>query len=236
MVTKTCPHCGGSVQAEADRPLALCPYCGKPYAKAESAAPSGLEKQLKACKNPKQKYQKIMEALARDPNGFEANEALLYHGRLHEPMTGRGVDYAIIKCHLLSVLDHPEIYNEDKRKEKYDELLRGPQLLKTMSLAADAKGFFAAYLRRLSHEYVDLFLRGDSQNSRSAFGFFKSNSTVAKNCAIAVRRMLRNMPETPYLDDEQRAILWDALVDGYLTVFPGEGEEFEAYAATHEDD
>lgn len=224
MVTKTCTHCGGSVQAEADRPLALCPYCAKPFAKAESAAPSALQKQLKALKTPKQKYALIMEALAREPNDFDANEALLYHGRLHEPMTGRGIDYAIIKCHLISVLDHPEIYNEAKLKEKYDELLRGPQLLKTMALAADPEGFFIAYLRRLTFEYIDLFIRGDSQYSRTAFGFFKSNSAIAKNCLAPVRRMLRNVSKTPYLDEAQRLLIRDAIMDGYRAAFPGDAE------------
>lgn len=225
MITRTCAYCGGKVHAEGDRPLTICPYCAKPFPEEEKVSSSDLEKRLKAMDSPKKKYKLIMEALQNDPDDFEANKALLYHGRLHEPMKGSGVDYSIIKSHLLSVLEYPETYREEILREKYEELLRGPQLLKTMRLAPDAESFFWTYLRRLAFEYIDLFIRGDSRYNRSAFGIFRSNSTIARKCAVPVRRMLQNVKSTPYLDDTQRMILKDAIIDGYHVSFPGAEEQ-----------
>jgi len=188
--------------------------------------PSELETSLQKTQKPKEKYRLIMEALAKNPNDFQANEALLYHGRLHEALlrSSRGkIDYSAIPCHLLSVLDKPEDYTTAIIDAKFEELLQGDQLKKTMRLSENPDAFFVGYLKRMAFEYINLFIQGDSQNSRSAFGFGKSQASVAKACAAPVRRMLSNLKHARQIDDAARDVLRAAIVDGYGTIFSGFG-------------
>lgn len=94
----------------------------------DRGGPSALQERLRGVRDPRKRYKILCEALAQDPDSFEANEALLYHGRLHEPLRaarGGGIDYSLIKCHLFSAFDTPEKYSAQALREKYDELLRG---------------------------------------------------------------------------------------------------------------
>ncbi len=222
MMTIRCGACGGEMQAAEGRTPKLCPYCGKPFdgtAPKNPPGPSPLDERLAAERNPKKKYAMICAALDNAPDDFFANRALLYHGRLHEPMHGGGLDFSIIKCHLLSVFETPEKYKKEARDAKLDELLRGAQLRKTMALAPDADAFFAEYLGKLAYEYIDLFIRGDSANSRVAFGFLRPPDALARRCAEPVRKMLRAVGETDRLTGAERALLLSALRDGYQKVF-----------------
>ena len=222
MTAIQCEKCGESMQAQEGKTPRLCPFCGSPYAEeADPLAPSPLDAQLSQVRDPKKKYRMIQEALSAAPDDFAVNRALLFHGRLHEPMRGRGIDFSIIKSHLLSVFETPEAYDDATLSGKYDELLRGPQLQKTMALAPDPQAFFEAYLRRLAWEYVDLFIRGDSRNSQTIFGFSRSPDSTARRCAWPVRRMLNAIRDSGRLDEKTRALLLDAVREGYLGLFPG---------------
>jgi len=210
------------MQAEEDKMPRLCPFCGNPFAEeADPLAPSPLDTQLSQMRDPKKKYKLIQEALSAAPDDFTVNRALLFHGRLHEPMRGKGIDFSIIKCHLLSVFEQPEAYDDARLAEKYEELLRAPQLQKTMALAPNPQAFYEAYLRRLAQEYVDLFIRGDSRNSQTLFGFSRSSESAARRCAESVRRMLNTIRESNRLDEKTRALLLDAVRTGYTGLFPG---------------
>lgn len=219
-----CPQCGGEMHAQEGRTPRLCPYCGTPLPAETAAGPSALQERLRGVRDPRKRYKILCEALAQDPDSFEANEALLYHGRLHEPLRaarGGGIDYSLIKCHLFSAFDTPEKYSAQALREKYDELLRGEQLLRTMALAPDAEAFFDGYLHRLAFEYIDLFLREDSRNAHVLFSFHRSQDSVARRCAAAAERMLENIRACGELDDRQRAVLLSAVRAGYERVFPG---------------
>ncbi len=221
MTVIRCTHCGGEIQHPGGPAPRFCPFCGQPLAASTQAAPSPLETALAAEKNPKKKYKMIQDALAKTPNDFFANRALLFHGRLHEPMRGRALDFSIIKCHLLSVFEKPESYTDAQIDEKLSDLLHSDQLKRTMSLSDDAELFYIEYLRRLAYEYVDLFIRGDSRYSRVAFGFHRSPDSLARACADPVRRMLRKIDASPHLDETSRGLLLSAVRDGYARVFPG---------------
>lgn len=221
-----CAHCGKTMRAgEGEKPR-LCPYCGKPYAAESQAAsePSALDIRLKAERNPKKKYSMIQDALQKSPDDFFANRALLYHGRLHEPMRGRHLDFSIIKSHLLSIFDTPEKYTQAQVEEKARELLHDPQLEKTMALAPDAEAFYAEYLSHLAFEYVDLFIRGDSKYSHVAFGFGRSPHATARACAEPARRMLQAIGDSDLLDAKARALLLSAIREAYAKVFAGYGD------------
>lgn len=221
-MTMPCPVCGGIIQQEAEQPVRFCPFCGHTLDAAEKAAPSEWMLRLESAKKPAQKYAIIQEALRANPDDFEANQALLFHGRLHEPMASKkGLDYSIIKCHLLSVFHTPQAYTDAALDAKYDELLRGEQLRRTMALSPDPDGFFIAYLQRLAYEYVDLFIRGDSQNSRIAFGFGRTPHSLAKKCAAPVRKMLETIDDTERLTARERTLLLHAVRQGYARTFAG---------------
>ncbi len=223
MRTIQCSKCGGEMQVPEGQAPRLCPYCGKSLAEnLQSKAVSELEARLSAERNPKKKYKMIQEALAAEPDSFEINRALLYHGRLHEPMKGRDVDFSIVKCHLFSIFEKPDAYSPKELDAKYEELLDGPQLKKTIALAPDGDAFLVEYLRYLAQDYVDLFIRGDSRNSRMVFGFARSADATAKLCGEAVSMMLKNLQASERVDDNQRLILRQAILDGYSAIFPGQ--------------
>jgi hypothetical protein len=218
MQTLQCPHCGGEITYETGRIPRLCPFCAAAFAATDPAAPdSPLEARLKAETRPKKKYAMIQAALRENPDDFAANRALLFHGRLHEPMRGHQVDFSIVKCHLMHIF-------EDGADDAaaYEELLRGEQLRRTMALSGDGDAFFAAYLRRLAYEYIDLFIRGDSRNTRGALGFALRAETVAERCAGAVRRMLEGVMGSARLDEGEKLMLLEAVRDGFARAFPGE--------------
>ncbi len=213
-----CAKCGGEMQVPEGQVPRLCPYCGSSLT---SPSVSPLEERLRAERDPKRKYRIIQETLAASPDDFDANKALLFHGRLHEPMR-KALDFSILKCHLLTVFDTPDEYSPQGLDDKYEELLQGPQLRKTMALAPDADAFFAEYLHRLAREYVDLFIRGDSKVAHAAFGFPRSQDSVARICADRVSRMLRAVAVSDRLDANTRLLLRQALLDGFSALFPGQ--------------
>lgn len=222
-----CPHCGMDVQKTSAVPARFCPFCGKTLGNA-AQGPSDLEKRIQAEKNPKKKYKIIQDALAAAPDDFDANLALLYHGRLHESLThGNKLDYAIIKCHLLSIFHTPDQYTPQELDAKYEELLRGPQLQKTMALAPDPDALFAEYVYALAAQYVDLFIRGDTRNNSVGFGFMRSQASLARRCAPIVRGMMAMIAGEERMTLPERQLFAAALREGYARSFPGHMGELD---------
>lgn len=223
MQPANCPNCGKAFpvgNSSSTSAIRFCPYCGQ--STAATSMPSALAERLQNEKKPKKKYAIIQEALAQSPDDFEANKALLYHGRLHEPLTTRhAVDFSIVKCHLFSVFHTPEAYTPDQLDAKLSELLRGEQLRRVMALAPDGGQFFLEYLGRLAFEYVDLFIRSDSKYSRIAFGMGRTPESTARKCAEPVRDMLDAIRQSDHLSDEDRPLLLAAVRNGYARVFSG---------------
>ena len=231
MLEMKCPQCGGTMQVEEGRFLRACPYCGAPLERGGEApaweipGPSELETRLEKEQNPKKKYKLIQQALERDPDDFCANRALLYHGRLHEGLmrSRGGPDYSIIKCYLLNIFEAPEKYSESELDEKYEELLRGAQLKKVLSLCGDEELFMRDYLNHLCMQYVELFIRGETRNSTLAFGIRRTLDSTAKLCAVPVRKMLETLRVTPRLNgnENERAMLLGSIRASYEALFPG---------------
>lgn len=229
MTSMECIHCGSTIAVEEGQQLRFCPFCGKPLTAEQG--PSDLEKRIHAEKKPKKKYAIIQEALRVNPDDLEANRALLFHGRLHEPMTrGSGIDFSIIKCYLLHIFDDPSAYSDAVLDAKYDELLRDAQLQRTMTLSGDPETFFADYIGRLAFEYIDLFLRGDSKYASVAFGFARSMDSIARRVAPVVRHMLDEIAISARLTGEERALLLTAVREGYGRVFPGQQKNLDTEA------
>ena len=219
-----CTFCDAEIQTEEGRMPNFCPFCAQPFAQNGSTpAFSALQERLSAIKKPKDKYALIMRTLMEKPDDFEANEALLFHGRLHEPMRGKSLDFSIVKCYLFSAFATPEQFSQGQLSEKYEELLHGPQLVKTMSLSPNADQFFQSYLNRLALEYIDLFICGDANISRLPFGLAsRSKESIAKRSIAPVVKMLRNVNGALQLPEDMRAKLRTSLISGYTSLFPRE--------------
>lgn len=238
MLEMKCPACGGTMQVEEGRLLRACPYCGAELLHETGKAawqipgPSDLEKRLAKEQNPKKKYKLILAELEKNPDDFGANRALLYHGRLHENVMKRGgsLDYSIIKCYLFNIFESPERYTEAELDERYAELLEGEQLQKVLSLCGDADVFFRDYIRTLSAQYIELFIRGESRNSTYAFGFRRSLDSTARLCSEGVNKMLRTIAGSARLNgrEEIRALLLSAVREGYNALFPGKSAYLES--------
>lgn len=234
MLEMKCPQCGGAMQVEEGRLLRSCPYCGAQLLRDENkpARPipeeTELEKKVAKEANPKKKYKMILAALEENPDDFGANRALLYHGRLHENLMRRGgaIDYGIIKSYLLNIFESPDRYTEKELDERYFELLQGEQLQKVLSLCDDPDAFLADYLGRLSAQYVELFIRGESRNSTVMFGIRRSLDSTAKMCAGSVRKMLTNLRESQRLNghENERAMLISSVRGAFDTLFPGKSD------------
>lgn len=217
-MTNVCAYCGHSLQVPEG---SFCPYCGERISEPTQAEPSELALLLEKEKNPKKKYKLIQAALSRNPDDFEANEALLYLGRLHEPLRGKDIDFSVIKCHLLCIYDEPERLRPDTIEQKWAELFEGEALRRVMALSGDEKGFFVGYLRRLAREYVELFIRGSNRYASFAFGIPRPPDSMARSCGVPVARMVERVAADERLPEETRQILVDALQKGYAAVFPG---------------
>jgi len=219
----SCPYCGCFLSPIREGKAVFLREEKKPAAAqtASSSEAEALVRQAQQQKDPKKRYKLLCQALERFPEEFSVHEALLYHGRLHEPLCGKGIDYSIIKCHLLSIFEQPGAYTSSQRKEKLDELLRGPQLVKTMALAPHPEAFFEGYLRRLAKEYLELFIQGSRSNQQVLFAFHRSQASQAQRCAESVRVMLREAGNAPDVPENVKGILCAALRESFSQLFPG---------------
>ena len=205
----------------ADEEAKFCSSCGAPMTGTTPAAPSPFAERLAKETKPARQYAIIQEALEENPDDFEANEALLFLGRLHEKRRGRDIDFSVIKCHLLCIYDGPERLSASEYGAKHHELFEGEQLRRTMALAQNPAAFFGAYLARMAREYIDLFIRGDNRYATWGFGFSRSMDSLAKSCAEPVRQMIERIRADDLLDDAGRERMARAVADGYAGVFPG---------------
>ena len=148
-----CPRCHKEVPA-AD--AVFCPFCGAPVSHKPHTVPDEVKKALaKADKteDPQKKFAILTEAEKQYPDSLEIAEELLFLGRLHE-RSPRKIDFSVIKCFLLHMYLTPEDFSEEKKGEMRQEIFHHPQLMKCLSLAADADIYMRRYLEKLSAAFV----------------------------------------------------------------------------------
>lgn len=237
MLPMICPYCGGRMELE-ERTLCAfsCPYCGgglipckngkawilNPGEKTEQddgqAQAEKLVKQATAERDPVKAYGLLTKADALYPDSLAVQRALLYQGRLHE-RSPKKMDLSVIKCYILHVFDQPENLSADKRQSMLEELFQHPQLIKCLSLAEDQDQFMQDYLLHISRSYVSLFLKGNSQYTRSIFGF--STGKAEKVLAVPAARMIRTIRAAEELELSQRVMLEKAFYQGFVLEMDG---------------
>lgn len=213
----TCPHCGAELTHQLNGvTVAFFPVVKKRPEREEVLA---LLEKAEAQPDPKKKHKLLQEAIALDPESYQANLALLMLGKLYERDRRPG-DYRMIKCYLLHMFEEPGQHSEEERAEMVRELTADPLLLRVMALSADEQAFWREYLGRLSMEYLNVFVKGRNGISRLAFGIPRSGKDVARGVAAVTRVMIRNVSEERQLEALQRQQLRDTLRETYLTMFP----------------
>lgn len=215
-----CPHCGKNLDALTG--AAFCPFCGgavEPILEKAGTAPEPREVQdlvsrVENMADVKKKHQLLVEAQEKYPDSLAIAQELLFMGRLHE-RGGRDVDFSIIKSYLLMLYLRPEEFTQKRQDELREELLRHPLLERCMALSGDPAAFFHRYLMRLSGDFIDLFLRGDSRYMRRIFGF-GLDSQAPKYLAGPVANMLLNMRQDEKLTESQREELMRVMYQAYM--------------------
>lgn len=211
-----CPSCGKTIERQTG--AAFCPFCGGSLA---SKAPDATEPQAVRdllaetadMTDLRKKHQLLLEAEKEYPGSLAIAQELLYMGRLYERNRGNA-DFSIIKCFLLNLYLTPEHLPKKRQEEMRTELFSHPQLLKCMELSDDPEGFLREYLLRMSHEFITLFVRGDSRYSQRIFGF-SLGGNPAKLFSTPAAKILLAMRQDNHLTPQQR----DVLMRQFYTAF-----------------
>ena len=94
------------------------------------------------------------------------------------------------------------------------ELFHHPDLDRCLGLCGDQNAFLIRYLTRLSNQFIELFLKGNSQYMHRYFGF-GLESRAAKYLAEPSARMLAAISADAELTDCQRALLKNAFFNAF---------------------
>ena len=211
-----CAKCGKETEKQAE--VAFCPFCGgalgtQPTAKQEPQAVCDLLVQADGMTDIRRKHDLLLQAEKDYPDSLAISQELLHMGRLYERGT-KNADFSIIKCFLLMAYLKPSDFPATRRKELLNEIFHHPQLEKCLALAQDRDAFLRAYLLRLSKEFIQLFLRGDSRYMRRIFGI-GMDSRASKLLAEPAADILQAIS----LDEEQAPELRTMLAQQFYEAF-----------------
>ena len=213
MVEILCPHCHKSIGAAED--AAFCPFCGE---RLKTDGPDLTAVQNES--NPVKKHEMLLAQLQQHPDSLAVAEEILLLGRLYD-RGKKGLDFSVIKCYVLNVYLDPEEMKPDQREALRREIFDHPDLSRCLKLADDPDAFLRRYLRRISEEFIRLFLQGSSKHMRMFFGF-TNEAKAPKNLAVPAARILKAMQNDATLTDAQKTVLMQAFYTAFQTRLDGE--------------
>lgn len=214
----TCPHCGAQLTHQLNG--ATVTFFPMVEQQQEQEDVKALLQKAEEEQDPKKKHALLEEALALNPDSYQANMALLLLGRLYERDKHPG-DFRVIKSYLLNVFEAPGDHPAEEALSMLQELMEHPQVLRTLNLAPDEQLFWDEYLGNLSDMYLSIFIRSRSGVSKLAFGIPRSSKDIARTCGAIVGRMMLQIAEEDRLDALQRQRIRQALRRTYARSFPG---------------
>ena len=198
-----CPRCGAETEAQQNESFA-CGHCGGwlscvPNGMAWMLIPAnhtlpGEEEAMKLVRrseeggDPAARKKLLDQAIALCPDSLSVNKAVLLFGRLGDPCKDL-TDHHRFKCYLLHVFEGDE--KPAMQEAMLRELTEDPQLQRCLSLAPDRQAFIEDYCLSMCREYINLFIRGNSQYNGTIFGFRFGN--LPKRCSVPVALMIYNM-------------------------------------------
>lgn len=231
-MTVICEKCGKSLEvAEA----AFCPFCGAPVRRSapaekdEPAVPEEVKKwlgQIEQAGNIPARKKLILKARKEFPDCFPIEWEYLFIG--HEKR-GRNnvVDFSIIKSYLLKMYMTPDEFSAERKQQDRKELFGDEQLLKCLSLSPDPDKAMRDYLIRLSREFIDYFIEGDSGVTRRLFGF-RIDRNPEKTLSNAVAAVLEKIRSDSGLAPEQRDLLYQCFYQAFSIKMDGRTEWLSA--------
>ncbi len=206
-----CVGCGKPLPLEG---AAFCPFCGAAQQPAPAPAVSSslppeaeayLRKAEKADSIPARK-KILLEARALFPDCFPIEWEYLFIGHEGKSRLRNRLDFSIIKSYLLEMYLMPEEFSEERKQADRTELFEDPQLLRCLRMGKDPDQLMRDYLLRLSREFIDLFLEGDSRINRTFLGI-RLNRNPEKALSQAAVRVIRNMEADTLLPEDRRRLL-----------------------------
>ena len=217
-----CPHCGHVLVTGAG--ASFCQFCGGALVKAQPAPmDAALQKFLQQAESesdPKKKHEILTRAQAAYPDSLAVAEELLYMGRLYE-RSARQLDFSVIKSYLLNLYLEPDAITPAKQAEMRRELFDYADLERCLALCEDRATFMHHYLKRLSSDFISLFLQGSSQYMHRWFGI-SVDSRAPKLLAIPAAKMIAAMTADEQLTAEQRGQLVSAFYAAFAVQYNGE--------------
>lgn len=208
-----CPRCGKSLNPETG--ASFCPFCGAPLTapEPEDDAVQALLKQAAAQSDPVKRHDLLIRAQEQYPRSLAIAEELLLLGRLYQ-RNPRKLDFSVIKSWLLNLYLEPRTFTPEQQAAMRSELFHHPDLDRCLGLCGDQNAFLIRYLTRLSNQFIELFLKGNSQYMHRYFGF-GLESRAAKYLAEPSARMLAAISADTELTDCQRALLKNAFFNAF---------------------
>ena len=202
----------------------FCPFCG---ADQRAAAPAAepvsrsvspeAEKWLRqAEKAPSVPARKkiLLEARAVCPDCFPIEWELLFVGHGDKPHPRNQIDFSIIKSYLLEMYLTPEEFSEERKQADRLELFEDPQLIRCLRMSGDPDRTMQEYLLRLSREFIDLFLEGDSRINKTFLGF-RLDRNPEKTLSRAAAGVLRNIQADGQLPEDRRRLLYQIFYQAF---------------------
>ncbi|HNX62593.1 MAG TPA: hypothetical protein PKN45_08120 [Candidatus Limiplasma sp.] len=200
-----CPRCGKALNPETG--ASFCPFCGAALStpEPEDEAVQALLKQAAAQSDPVKRHDLLIRAQEQYPRSLAVAEELLLLGRLYQ-RNPRKLDFSVIKSWLLNLYLDPRPFTEEQQAAMRNELFHHPDLDRCLALCGDETVFLNRYLTRMSAQFIDLFLKGNSQYMHRYFGF-GLESRAAKYLAEPSARILAAISADTGLTPEQRGLL-----------------------------
>ena len=222
MTENQCPHCGHALGTGTG--ASFCQFCGGALVKSQpapmDAALQKLLQQAETESDAKRKHEMLTRALAAYPDSLAVAEELLFMGRLYE-RNARNLDFSVIKSYLLNLYLEPDAIAPEKQAGMRRELFDHPDLERCLALCEDRGTFMHHYLKRLSSEFISLFLQGSSQYMHRWFGI-SVDSRAPKLLAVPAAKMIAGMTTDEQLTAEQRGQLVSAFYAAFAVQYNGE--------------
>ena len=158
-----------------------------------------------AQEDPVQKERCLLKAETLAPDCIDVQFELLMLGNLPRRDPKRP-DYAVIKCYLLHLFEHPEQHDEEAQKGMTREIFDHERVQRCRALAKDPDEWMRRYLARLCREYLHIFIDGQREHAGGWLGFQWLGKRV-KALSRPLRDMIMNMMLSPFMTEEECTLL-----------------------------
>lgn len=214
-----CSVCGYKTELQQES-AAFCIKCGGRLRPA-----GGMQEEIAdalALSDISMRYKMLLDLREKYKDAYPVEFEILVIGRLYE--RGGKPDFYRIPYWPLSVFETPAQFSKKECAQMLESFFENPQAQRVCELSGNPQEFFRDYYYRMARGYVDLCLKGKNENT-SLLGFRRKNNDIMLRCAPQLLKMLRNIKEAEYPDENRREILADAFRRAFTDEFAGENTQ-----------